>query len=79
MPALNVSLPDQMKDWLEQRVKDGRYATVGDYVRDLVRRDQEECEALVRALHEGEESGISRRTVAEIAAAAKAKLKNGAV
>lgn len=79
MPALSVSLPDQMKDWLEQRVKDGRYATVSDYVRDLVRRDQEECEALNRALQEGEESGISRRTVAEIAAAAKAKLADGAI
>ncbi len=79
MVTLNVSLPDQMNDWLEERVKDGRYATVSDYVRELIRRDQAQREALVRALIEGEQSGTSRRTVREIAAAAKSKLANGDV
>jgi len=76
MATMNVSLPDPMKDWVEDRIKTGRYANASDYVRDLIRRDQERREALVRALIEGEESGVSKRTVRAIAAAAKSKLKN---
>jgi antitoxin ParD1/3/4 len=79
MANMNVSLPDQMKDWVEERIKDGGYATVSDYLRELIRRDQEQRDALVRALIEGEESGTSGRTVREIAAAAKSKLLNGDV
>jgi antitoxin ParD1/3/4 len=77
MATMNVSLPDRMRDFVEDRVKTGRYANASDYVRDLIRRDQEKREALVRALVEGEASGVSKRTVKEIAAAAKLKLKNG--
>jgi antitoxin ParD1/3/4 len=79
MVSMNVSLPDRMKDWVEERIKDGCYATVSDYVRELIRRDQEQRDALVRALIEGEESGTSKRTVSAIAAAAKSKLLNGEI
>jgi len=79
MATMTVSLADQLKDWVEERVKNGRYATVSDYVGELIRRDREQREALVTALIEGEQSGTSRRTVHDIAAAAKAKLSNGQV
>jgi antitoxin ParD1/3/4 len=74
MATMNVSLPEPLKDWVEERVKTGRYANASDYVRDLIRRDQERRDALVRALIEGEKSGTSRRSVRDIIAAAKAKL-----
>lgn len=77
MATVTVSVPDQLKDWIDDRVKNGRYSTVSDYVRELIRRDQEQREALVNALIEGEQSGISKRTVLEIAAEAKSKLSNG--
>ena len=77
MGTMNVSLPDAMKDWVEERVKTGRYANASDYVRDLIRRDQQKREALIEALIEGEQSGISARTVPQIIAETKAKLKNG--
>ncbi len=77
MSTVNVSLPDQMNEWVEERVKEGRYATAGDYLRDLIRRDQNQREALVRALIEGEQSGTSARTVAQIAAAARTNIANG--
>jgi antitoxin ParD1/3/4 len=77
MATINISLPDQLKVWLDERMKEGSYPTVSDYLRDLIRRDQEQRDTLVRALIEGEESGISKRTVREIAAAAKSKLSNG--
>lgn len=77
MTTMNVSLPDAMKEWVEECVKSGRYANASDYVRDLIRRDQEKREALIQALIEGEESGVSQRTMEQIAADARRKLKNG--
>lgn len=61
MATMNVSLPDQMKDWVEDRSKDGRFSNSSDYVRHLIRQDQERVQAVARlqaALIEGEQSGI---------------------
>ncbi len=69
MATMNVSLPDPMKDWVEAQARTGRYSNASDYVRDLIRRDQErnaklaELQALVT---EGIESGISTRTKDDI-------------
>ena len=41
MATMNVSLPEQMKFWVEQQSKGGRFSNSSDYVRDLIRRDQE--------------------------------------
>lgn len=41
MATMNVSLPDAMRDWVEQQAKSGRYANASDYVRDLIRHDQD--------------------------------------
>jgi len=79
MATMTVSVPDQLKDWVDERVKNGRYSTVSDYVGDLIRRDREQREALVDALIEGEQSGTGKRTVREIAAGAKSKLSNGQI
>jgi len=79
MTTLTVSLPDQLSARVDERLKDGRYSTASDYVRELIRRDREQREALVSALIEGEQSGTSPRTVQEIAACAKAKLSNGQI
>jgi antitoxin ParD1/3/4 len=43
MAQMNVSLPDGLKTWAEHRVSEGRYASTSDYVRDLIRRDEEEA------------------------------------
>ena len=45
MAQMNVSLPDQLKLWAEARVAEGRYSSTSDYMRDLIRRDQEAEEA----------------------------------
>ena len=71
MASMNVSLPDPMRDWVQNRIDSGRYASVSDYVRDLIRRDQETADrkqALITALIEGEQSGISERKVTDILA-----------
>ena len=64
MAQMNISIPDKLKGWAESRVAEGRYSSTSDYVRDLVRRDQEAEEklrALRAAIDEGLASGISDR------------------
>ncbi len=46
MAAMNMSLPDQMKAIVEEQAKDGRYSNSSDYLRDLIRRDQERRQAI---------------------------------
>lgn len=40
MASMNVSIPDPMRDWVQSRIESGKYASVSDYVRDLIRKDQ---------------------------------------
>ena len=71
---MNVSLPDAMKDWVVGRAATGRYSNASDYVRDLIRRDQERAEkiaALQRLIDEGLESGVGTMTTDEIRAKAR--------
>lgn len=79
MATMNVSLPDPMREWVEDQVRSGDYANASDYFRDLIRRDRERREWLVQALIEGEESGISKRSVRQIVAEARASRRNGKV
>jgi antitoxin ParD1/3/4 len=62
MATMNVSLPAPMKDWVETQTKTGRYANASDYVRDLIRRDQEKADKIThwnRLIEEGLKSGTS--------------------
>lgn len=76
MATMNVSLPDAMKAWVEEQVQTGRYGNSSDYVRDLVRRDQERAAKLAefeRLVQEGIDSGISPLTPEEVFANARRK------
>jgi antitoxin ParD1/3/4 len=46
MATMNISLPDQMKAFVETQASDGRFSNVSDYVRDLIRRDQQRQAAI---------------------------------
>ena len=46
MATMNISLPDQMKAFVEDQTKDGRFSNSSDYMRDLIRRDQERRQAI---------------------------------
>ena len=50
MATMNVSVPDPMRDWVQSQIEGGKYASVSDYVRDLIRRDQETSEGQTRWL-----------------------------
>lgn len=60
MATMNVSLPEQMKAWVERQSEGGLYGNASDYIRDLIRKDQERREAvaaLQAAITEGMASG----------------------
>lgn len=76
MATMNVSLPDPMKEWVEAQTEAGRYANASDYVRDLIRRDQERNDriaAMQRFVDDGLKSGIGSRSRDELFAAALAR------
>jgi antitoxin ParD1/3/4 len=41
MASLNISLPKQLKAYVEAQVAEGEYGTPSEYMRDLIRRDKE--------------------------------------
>jgi len=47
MGTMNISLPDPMKNWVEEQSQSGRYANTSDYMRDLIRRDRARQEAIL--------------------------------
>ena len=54
---------------VEQQAKTGRYSNASDYVRDLIRRDQDRAAkiaAMQQLVTEGLESGIAGQSMAEI-------------
>jgi len=59
-----ITLTDQQDDWIKAQVNAGNYTNDSEYIRDLIRREQErgaEIEAVRAALIEGEQSGEPRR------------------
>ena len=40
MATMNISLPDKMREWIDQQVATGRYANASDLMRDLIRDAQ---------------------------------------
>jgi len=78
MATMNISVPDPMKDWVQSQVEKGSYSNTSDYVRDLIRKDQENRNQIVvlqKAITEGLDSGFSGKSFDEIIDAARQSLK----
>lgn len=41
MSTMNISLPDAMKSFVDEQVSQRGYGTSSEYLRDLIRRDQD--------------------------------------
>lgn len=64
-----ITLTEQQGDWIKSRIKHGDFTNDSEYLRDLIRRDQEqssEIHAIRAALIKGEQSGLSHRSVDDI-------------
>lgn len=72
-----ITLTDTQGDWVKSRIARGDFTNDSEYFRDLIRRDQERSaglEQLRAALLEGEDSGLSNRSLQEIRRAARERL-----
>lgn len=47
MSSLNISLPQQLKAYVEAQVAEGEYGTPSEYMRELIRRDKQRHGALL--------------------------------
>jgi antitoxin ParD1/3/4 len=54
---MNISLPDAMRDFVDEQVAERGYGTSSEYVRDLIRREQDRL-ALRALLLEGASSPV---------------------
>jgi antitoxin ParD1/3/4 len=60
MQTMNISLPDPMKQYVEEQVNSGGYSSASEYVRELVRADQKRRDKdqleqlLINSLNSGE-------------------------
>ncbi len=59
METMNIALPESMKHFVQERVTEGGYSSVSEYVRDLIRADQKRKveERIDALLLEGLDSG----------------------
>lgn len=74
-----ITLTDKQDQWIKSQIAAGEYTNDSEYIRDLVRRDQEQNAqflALKQAIQEGLESDISDKTVREIWEEAESRYKN---
>jgi antitoxin ParD1/3/4 len=60
MTTMNVSLPDELKAFVDQQVAAHGYASTSEYLRDLIRK-QRDIEQLRQMLLEGANSGPGKR------------------
>jgi antitoxin ParD1/3/4 len=78
MATMNVSLPNEMKTWVEfQAQNSGRYTNTSDYVRDLIRKDQDtniKIQQMQAMVTKGLESGVGSRSMEELAQVARQSL-----
>ena len=59
MTTLNISLPESMREFIDQQIDQCGYSTASEYIRHLIRQDQEKAEKkqIEKLLLEGLNSG----------------------
>jgi len=77
MTRHTISLPDPMSHYLDHQIRSGQYGNVSEYIRDLIRKDQEHKQfgigELKTMLDQAEASGISRLSMGDIRERARKK------
>jgi len=73
-----ITVTEQQDHWIKAQIESGGFTNDSEYIRDLIRRDQEEnakFQALKSAIQEGLDSGASKRTVSQIMEEVETRLK----
>jgi antitoxin ParD1/3/4 len=42
MQGMNISIPDPLKKFVEEQIASGRYSSVSEYIRELIRNDEKQ-------------------------------------
>lgn len=68
--TMSFALPDALRTYIDQRVRSGQYGNTSEYLRELIRRDQEEQakRRLRELIEEGLQSGPARTLTPKVAA-----------
>lgn len=77
--TLNISLPEPMRAFVEEKINSGGYGTISEYVRELIRadqrRDQASFDRLIReAFESGDAAELSKADIDEARATVKKRI-----
>ena len=80
MQTMNISLPSPLKDFVDAQITTGRYSSVSEYVRELIRADEkrkagERIEAMLLEGLASPETELTRQDFADIRKEALSRLK----
>ena len=73
-----ITLSEQQDQWVKAQIAAGEFTNDSEYIRNLIRRDQEQNAkylALKAAIREGLGSGLSDKTVPQIMEEVEARLR----
>ena len=81
MQTMNISLPEPLKAFVDSQIAAGRYSSVSEYVRDLIRDDEkrkaeDQLEALLLDGLRGESTELNRQDLGDIRRQALQRLKS---
>lgn len=79
MQSMNISLPDPLKKFVDGQIAEGRYSSVSEYMRELIRADEkrkaeDRLEALLLEGLNGEETELTKADWSAIRKEALAKI-----
>jgi antitoxin ParD1/3/4 len=79
--TMSFALPEAMRSYVDQRVRSGQYGNTSEYLRELIRRDQEEQakkrlrELIEDGLNSGPGQPLTAQRAAELRKQALGKLR----
>ena len=76
---MSFALPEALRSYVDQRVRSGQYGNTSEYLRELIRRDQEEQakKRLRELVEEGLSSGSGRALTPKVACELKERALGG--
>ena len=77
--TMSFALPEPLRAYVDQRVRSGEYGNTSEYIRELIRRDQEDQakKRLRELIQEGLESGPGRELTPKVAAELRKRALGG--
>ena len=70
----SITVTDRQEKWIRSQIESGEYGSDSEYLRDLIRRDQEQnaqFRALKQAIQDGLQSHVGEKTLNQIWAEAE--------